>query len=229
MVHLKYIQTARTLFGWRPEEFRQSVRQDKGARLIMERTEIHVSAVASGMMLHALAKNWWLILLRGLCAIIFGALAFIWPGITLLTLVLFYGIFALTDGVFAVAAAISGGTPAPRWWLALVGAVGIGVGIATLLWPGMTAMALLLFIAAWAIATGIMQIIGAINLRKEIDDEWFLVASGVLSLLFGCVLALQPGVGALSLILVIGTFAIFFGVLQVSLALRLRRHLQAAR
>ena len=175
-------------------------------------------------MLHELARNWWLFLIKGICAIIFGVLAFVWPGITMVTLVLLYGAFALTDGAFAIAAAIKGGAPAPRWWLAVVGIVGIGAGLFTLMWPGITGIVLLMFIAAWAIVTGIMEIVGAIRLRKEIDDEWYLIASGVLSVLFGLLLLARPETGALSLIFVIGAFAIFFGALQVSFALRLRRH-----
>lgn len=178
-------------------------------------------------MLHELSKNWWLILLKGICSIIFGVLAFSWPGITLLSLVLLYGAFALADGALAIAAAITGGEAAPRWWLALVGIIGIGAGLVTLLWPGITAIVLLFFIAAWAIATGIMEIVGAIRLRKEIDDEWMLIASGVLSVLFGCLLVFRPATGALSLIFVIATFAVFFGILQISFALRLRRHASA--
>jgi uncharacterized membrane protein HdeD (DUF308 family) len=178
-------------------------------------------------MLHALAKNWWLVLLRGICAILFGILAFIMPGITLLTLVLLYAAYALVDGVFALWAAIMGGVPAPRWWLAIVGVLGIGAGIVTFLWPGMTALLLLLFIAGWAIATGVMQIIGAIKLRKEIEGEWMLIAAGVLSVLFGLVLLVQPAVGALALLFVIGAYAIIYGIILVSLSLRLRRHSHA--
>jgi uncharacterized membrane protein HdeD (DUF308 family) len=181
-----------------------------------------------GLMLHALAKNWWLVLLRGICAILFGVLAFIWPGMTLVTLVLLYGAFALADGVLALAAAImGGGTPAPRWWLAAVGLLGIAAGIVTFLWPGMTSLILLLFIAGWAIATGVMQIIGAIRLRKEIDNEWWLVAGGVLSVLFGLVIAAQPGVGALALLWGIGAYAIVYGIILVAFALRLRKHAHA--
>src|SRR5262245_2355725 len=87
-------------------------------------------------LLNALAQSWWLLLLRGIAAIIFGVLAFVWPGITLVTLVLFYGAYALVDGIFAVMAAIRGGTPGPRWWLAIVGLCGIVVGLLTFFWPG---------------------------------------------------------------------------------------------
>jgi uncharacterized membrane protein HdeD (DUF308 family) len=184
-------------------------------------------AAVPSPMLHALAKNWWVFLVRGIAAIVFGVLAFVWPGVTLLTLVLFYGAFALVDGVLAIIAAISGGAPAPRWWLAIVGILGIAVGILTFVWPGITAIVLLLFIAFWAILTGIMQIIGAIKLRKEIDNEWLLVAGGVLSVIFGVVMLWKPGAGALALILVIGSFAILYGILEVAFSLRLRSHSHA--
>ena len=175
-------------------------------------------------MVHALAKNWWLLLLRGIAAIIFGVLAFAWPGITLLTLILFYGAFALVDGVLAVIAAITGGAPAPRWWLAVIGLLGISAGLLTFLMPGLTALVLLFFIAGWAIATGVFQIIGAIQLRKEIDNEWFLILGGVISVLFGIGVMLAPGAGALALVWVIGAYALIIGGLLVALAFRLKKH-----
>jgi uncharacterized membrane protein HdeD (DUF308 family) len=175
-------------------------------------------------MVHALAKNWWLLLLRGIAAIIFGVLAFAWPGLTLLTLILFYGAFALVDGVLAIIAAITGGAPAPRWWLAIVGVLGIAAGLLTFLMPGLSALVLLFFIAGWAIATGVLQIIGAIQLRKEIDNEWLLILGGVISVLFGVGMMLAPGAGALALVWVIGTYAVILGVVLVALALRLKKH-----
>jgi uncharacterized membrane protein HdeD (DUF308 family) len=174
--------------------------------------------------LDALARNWWLILLRGICAVIFGVLTFIWPGLTLLTLVLFYGAFSLLDGAFSIAAAVKGGAPMPRWWLALVGLLGIGVGIITLAWPQITGIVLLMFIAGWAIASGLLQIIGAIALRKEIEGEWWLVASGILSVVFGVLLIMYPGAGALSLAFVIGAFAVAYGILLIGFSLRLKKH-----
>lgn len=182
---------------------------------------------APGLMLHALARNWWLILLRGICAIAFGVLAFVWPGATLIALVLLYGAFALADGVLALGAAISGGTPTPRWWLAVVGVLGVAAGVVTFLWPGMTAAVLQVFIAAWAIASGIMQIVGAFLLRKEIDSEWFLIAAGALWVVFGLILVFRPAVGTLALLYTIGSFAILYGALLVSFALRLRAHSHA--
>ena len=181
------------------------------------------------LMLHALAKNWWLILLRGIAFVLFGILTFIWPGITLLTLVLFYGAFALVDGVFSVAAAITGGQAAPRWWLAIVGLLGIAAGILAFVLPGITAVVLLFLIAGWAIATGILEIAGAIRLRKEIDNEWLLIAIGVLSIIFGLILIAQPGIGLVTLLYVIGIYAVVDGILLIMLSFRLRRHSHPAR
>ncbi len=189
-------------------------------------TNIHSvrPALAGSLMVHALAKNWWLILLRGIAAVIFGVLTFAWPGVTLLTLVLLYGAFALVDGALALVAAIMGGQPAPRWWLALVGLLGLVAGLITLALPGITAVILLYCIAFWAIAIGAMQIVGAIRLRKEIDNEWMLIASGVISVLFGLVMILSPGAGALGLLFVIGVYAVIHGIMLITLAFRLRRH-----
>ena len=175
-------------------------------------------------MVHALAKNWWLLLLRGIAAIIFGLLAFAWPGLTLVTLILFYGAFALVDGVLAIAAAITGGVPGSRWWLAIVGLLGIAAGLVTFLTPGLTALVLLFFIAGWAIVTGVFEIIGAIKLRKEIDIEWLLILGGIISVLFGVSMMLAPGAGALALVWVIGAYSVVLGVIFVALALRLRKH-----
>ena len=173
---------------------------------------------------HALARNWWLILLRGLVAVLFGVLTFIWPIVSLLTLVTLYGAFALVDGVLALWAAISGGTPAPRWWLVVVGFFGIAAGLIALAAPGLTALVLLWCIAVWAIAIGVMQIIGAIRLRKEIDNEWLLAAAGLVSILFGLFLLFAPGAGVLGLLFMVGAFAIVDGVMLIGLAFRLKSH-----
>ncbi len=181
--------------------------------------------LASRPLLHALAKNWWLLLLRGIAAIVFGVLAFAWPGLTLVTLVLFYGAFALVDGVIALVAAFTGGAkPVPTWWLVVVGLLGIGAGIATFVMPGITAILLILFMGAWALVHGIFEIIGAIQLRKEIDNEWMLIFSGVVSVLFGVIVLIAPGAGALGLIWAIAAYSIVFGISFVALAFRLRNH-----
>ena len=176
-------------------------------------------------LLHALAKCWWLLLLRGIASVVFGVLAFILPGLTLVTLVLLYGAFALVDGVLTLVAAFTGGAkPVPTWWLVVVGLIGIAAGVVTFLWPGITAILLVLFIGAWALVHGIFEIIGAIQLRKEIDNEWTLILGGVLSVLFGAVLLIAPGAGALGLIWAIAAYSIVFGILFIGLALRLRKH-----
>jgi uncharacterized membrane protein HdeD (DUF308 family) len=175
-------------------------------------------------MVRALAKNWWMLLLRGIAAILFGALALGWPGLTLLTFIKIYGVFALLDGVFAIIAAVAGGAPAPRWWLAVVGMAGIATGLLMFTMPGISALVLLYYIACWAIVTGIFQIIGAINLRKEIDNEWFLILGGIVSVLFGVGVIMAPGAGALALLWVIGIYAVILGAILVALAFRLTKH-----
>jgi uncharacterized membrane protein HdeD (DUF308 family) len=177
------------------------------------------------VLLHALAKSWWLVLLRGIAAIIFGILAFAWPGITLLTLVILYGAWALVDGVCALIAAFSNRERVvPTWWLIVVGLAGIAAGLVTFFWPGVTAVVLVLFIGAWSLVHGIFEIIGAIRLRKEIDNEWWLILAGALSVIFGLIVLAAPGAGALGLIWAIGAYSIVFGALLVGLSFRLRQH-----
>jgi uncharacterized membrane protein HdeD (DUF308 family) len=175
-------------------------------------------------MVMMLARNWWVLALRGLCAVIFGILAFIWPGITLGALVLLYGAFALIDGVLSIVAAISksegGGRP---WWaLMLVGLLGIAAGVLTFVWPGITALVLLYLIAAWAIVSGILEIIAAIKLRKEIEGEWWLALTGILSVIFGVMLMARPGAGAIAVVWLIGLYALFFGIFHLALAFKLK-------
>jgi len=174
-------------------------------------------------MVIVLARNWWALALRGLFAILFGIAAFAWPGITLGALVLLYGAYALVDGVFAIAAAVVGRTDGMPWWaLVLEGVAGIAVGIMTFAWPGITALVLLYLIAAWAVVTGIFEIVAAVRLRKEIQGEWLLALSGILSVLFGFALVFNPLAGALAVVWLIGAYAIAFGVLMIALAFRLR-------
>ncbi len=176
-------------------------------------------------LLHTLGRVWWLVLLRGIAAIVFGVLAWTWPGATLITLVLFWGAYALVDGVAALWAgwqAKDGGKP--MWQVVLIGVLGIAAGLFTFAWPGITAIALLLLIAAWAIVTGVFQIAAAIRLRKEIANEWLLILSGALSVVFGCLLVASPGAGALAVLWLIGAFAVAYGALLVVLAFKLRKH-----
>lgn len=182
-------------------------------------------SLPSRTLTQAVGQNWWLFLLRGIAAIAFGGLALMWPGITLVTLVLLYGAYALVDGVFALISGIVGKVAlAPRWWLIIVGLLGIVVGIGTFIWPAITALILLYFIAGWAIATGVFQIIGAIQLRKEIENEWLLIINGALSVLFGGVLFVAPGAGALALIWLIGLYAILYGIILIGFAFSVREY-----
>jgi uncharacterized membrane protein HdeD (DUF308 family) len=176
-------------------------------------------------LLNSLGRVWWLVLLRGLAAIVFGVLAWAWPGATLLTLVLFWGAYALVDGVVALWAGWQAKDQGkPMWPVVLIGLLGIAAGVFTFLSPGITAIALLMLIAVWAIATGVFQIGAAIRLRKEISNEWLLILSGVLSVVFGALMILNPGAGAMAVLWVIGVFAVAYGVMLVLLAFRLRKH-----
>jgi uncharacterized membrane protein HdeD (DUF308 family) len=183
-----------------------------------------------GLALRELAENWWLLLLRGVAAIAFGLLAFLWPDLTLLTLVFMWGIYAISDGILALWAAIAskGGEIAPRWWLAVVGIAGIVAGALAFVWPGMTALVLLMFIASWAIVIGVLQIWGAIRLRKEIEGEWLLGLSGLLSVAFGAIMFAQPGAGALAVVWLIGWFAVLAGCVYIGLAFQLRKYKRPA-
>jgi uncharacterized membrane protein HdeD (DUF308 family) len=174
-------------------------------------------------MLQTLAQNWWAIVLRGVCAILFGLGAFLWPGITLAVLILLYGAYALLDGILAVAWSFvkrrAGGFP---WGVFVAGLAGIVAGLLTFIWPGLTALVLLYLIAVWAIVRGIFEIIAAIRLRKELKNEWLLGLSGLLSIVLGVLLIAAPGAGALALLWWIGAFAIVFGVVMVLLGFRLK-------
>jgi uncharacterized membrane protein HdeD (DUF308 family) len=176
-------------------------------------------------LVRALAENWWLLLLRGVASIVFGLLAFIWPGLTLVALIFLWGAYAIVDGGITLWAAISGrgAEIAPRWWLIIVGIVGLLAGLVAFASPGLTALVLLMFIAAWAIVIGVMEIWGAVQLRKEIEGEWWLILSGLLSIAFGILLIAQPGSGALALVWVIGSFAILHGCMLIALAFRLKQ------
>jgi uncharacterized membrane protein HdeD (DUF308 family) len=173
-------------------------------------------------MLKDITCYWWAPVLRGLVAVLFGIGAFIWPGITLAALVLLFGAYALVDGILSLVHAFSSGTGF-RGLLAIEGIVGIAAGLVALAWPGITALALLYLIAAWAIVTGILEIGAAVRLRKLIENEWLLGLAGIASIAFGIILAVQPSAGALALLWLIGAYAFVFGVLLIALGFRLRR------
>ena len=173
-------------------------------------------------MLHTLAANWWALALRGLVAVLFGLLTFFLPGITLVTLVLLFGAYALVDGVFNVIAFFR--VASHQWALLIEGVIGIIAGILTFAWPAITAIVLLYVIAFWAILTGVFEIVAGIRLRKVITNEWLLLVMGVLSFLFGLLILFAPGAGALAIVLWIGAYALVFGIFLLALAFRLRGH-----
>jgi uncharacterized membrane protein HdeD (DUF308 family) len=175
-------------------------------------------------MFSMLKRNWWMVALRGLLAVIFGVLALVWPGLTLEVLVIFFGAYVLVDGLFTLFTALMRDrmTPAPWWLLLIEGLLGIGAGILTFIWPGITALTLFYVIAAWAVITGIIEVIGAIQLRQAIEGEWLLGLNGVLSVIFGILLMIWPATGLLTLIWLIGAYAIFFGIVMIALGFRLR-------
>jgi uncharacterized membrane protein HdeD (DUF308 family) len=170
------------------------------------------------------SRSWWVFLLRGVVAILFGILALRNPGVTLAVLVLWFGVYALVDGVFSVFGAIAGWRHREdKWFLLLEGLLGIGAGIVTLQAPGLTAVALVFFIAAWALATGILRIITAIRLRKEISGEFWMVLSGLAAVVFAFLVMERPAAGALAMVWTIGWFAVLMGALLVMLGFKLRR------
>jgi len=173
-------------------------------------------------MLSLIARNWWLIVLRGVCAILFGLFAWTWPGVTLGVLVLLWAVYAFADGILAFVAAWSGASGRPSWALALEGVVGICAAAAGILYPGVTALVLLYVIAAWALITGVLEIVAAVHLRREIENELWLGLAGLASVFFGLVLIARPGLGAVAVIWIIGTYAMLFGLVLIVLGFRVK-------
>ena len=170
-----------------------------------------------------LRRTWWILLMRGLFAIAFGILTWVLPGVSLAALVLLFGAYVMADGLLGVWSAVAGRKEHEHWWvLLLIGLLGIAVGLLTFLAPGVTALVLMFYIAIWAIATGVLQIVVAIRLRKEIRGEWLLVLGGLASVLFGVLLVAKPAAGALAVLWLIGTYAVVFGALLVLLGFKVR-------
>lgn len=182
--------------------------------------------LGSRPLLRHMAEYWWLILLRGIAAVAFGLLALFMPGIAGLSLVLLWGVYTLADGILSLVAGIvgNGATTGSRWWLALTGLLGIAAGLIAFFAPGLTATVLLIFIAVWSIAIGVMAIIGAIKLRKEIEGEWLLILSGAIAIIFGLLMFTRPASAALAVVWMIATFAIIFGIDLILLAFKLKGH-----
>lgn len=172
-----------------------------------------------------IGRHWGWVALRGVVAILFGLMALLMPAITLSALVLVWGAFALVDGVLALVAGVRiRDNGKPLWALIVVGLLGIAAGIVTFVYPGLTALVLLYIIAIWALVSGVFQIVAAIRFRKDIRNEWLLGLSGLVSILFGGMMIMQPGAGALALVWVIGLYAVFFGILLLVFSFRLKQH-----
>ncbi len=179
----------------------------------------------------ALSNTWWTLMLRGVIAVVFGVLAFAWPGLSVAALVVLFGAFAFVDGIFNIIDAFvrhdrAGG----RWVSVLQGLIGIGAGVVTFFWPQLTLIALISLMAAWAIMMGVFEIIAAIRLRHQITNEWLLVLTGMLSIVLGIAFIMYPVAGLIALIWWIGAYAIVAGVLLLALGFRLRwwyRHPEA--
>ena len=170
-----------------------------------------------------LAHNWWMLLLRGILALVFGLLCIAYPGVTLIVMKIMFGAYALLDGTLALASSITTAKGRPRWWSTFFeGIVGIIFGLLILIWPGITAFGLLYLIGAWAIITGIFEITAALRLRQHFTNEWLLILCGAASVIFGLLILVIPRAGALAVVWWIGTFAIFFGMFFIALAFRLR-------
>jgi uncharacterized membrane protein HdeD (DUF308 family) len=161
-----------------------------------------------------LSKYWWVLVVRGVMAILLGVFAFAWPQQTIAALVLVFGAIALVDGIFAIVASIAGHAFTPYWWVLLLqGLLGIGVGVFTLFNPAITAVALLVCIAVWAIGMGLLQVIAAVRLRHDITGEWWLALGGIAGVAFGILLMRNPAQGALAVLWLIGSYALVWGVM----------------
>jgi uncharacterized membrane protein HdeD (DUF308 family) len=164
------------------------------------------------------AEYWWAFVLRGTFALLFAIGAWAYPGLTLWLLIVFFGAYVLLDGITQIVMAFS----KKLWWYVLSGLVGVAAGLLTFLWPGVTGLVLLLFIGVWALAKGILEIVEAIQLRKEIEGEWLMILSGLASILFGIIVLMRPGAGAVAIAWIIGIYAFLFGLISIFLGLRLK-------
>jgi uncharacterized membrane protein HdeD (DUF308 family) len=171
------------------------------------------------MMVEVMSRNWGGIALRGVLAILFGIVAFVWPGATVAVLVIFLGAFALLEGITNVVIGVRG----RQGLYILEGAISVIAGVIFLVWPGLGALTLLYLVAFWAILTGIVRIVAAVQMRRVVHNEWFLILSGVASVLFGAIAAVFPGAGILALLWFVAAWAIVIGVLLIALAISVRQ------
>jgi uncharacterized membrane protein HdeD (DUF308 family) len=177
-----------------------------------------------------LSRAWWMLALRGTIAVLFGIVAIVWPGLTLLWLVALFALYALFTGVVSIAGAVKNRTSDREWWLILLlGVTGVCAGVIAIVSPGLTALVLVLVMGANALITGVLDIAVAIRLRKVITGEWMLILAGLVSIAFGLFVFLFPAAGALALVWMISAYAIVTGFLLLGLAFRARGWLQVLR
>ncbi len=185
------------------------------------------------MLATVMSRYWWVLLLRGVLAILFGIVALSYPGMTLASLVLWFAIFVFADGISNVFHAFSGRKDNESWWVLLFeGLLGITFAVVTFQAPGITAMLLLLYIGFWAMASGVLRIVLAIRVRDEIDGEWWMVLGGLVSILFGLSVIARPAAGAIAVLAVMGVWSMLTGILLVLASFKMRSvggRLQAAK
>jgi uncharacterized membrane protein HdeD (DUF308 family) len=175
------------------------------------------------MLIETLKRHWWVPVIRGIAAIVFGIIAFVYPGLTIATLVLFFGAWVLIDGIFRIVGAIGHRASDPDWgWQLVIGILGIVVGLLTFHAPQITALALVIYIAAWALMIGASEIALAVKMRREIKGEWFLILMGLASIAFAVLLLWNPIAGAAAVIWLIAWYAVVMGVLAIFFGFRLR-------
>lgn len=171
-----------------------------------------------------LTRNWWLVVLRGVLAVLFGLVALFMPGLAWLSLIVLFGTYAILDGAFAMMSGLISSKFSPRWWVFLVeGLVSVAAGAIALIRPDIASVVLVLLIAGWAVVTGVLEILAAVRLRKEITNEWMLGFGGFVSIVLGLLLFFQPAAGGLVITLMLGAYALIFGIVLVALGLRLRK------
>jgi uncharacterized membrane protein HdeD (DUF308 family) len=176
-------------------------------------------------MVHVLARNWWALLIRGIAAVIFGILAFTWPGATLFAICILFGAYAFVDGVFAIVAAVRAAQAHERWWpFVIEGIVGLAIAAITFYDVTITFLALYFTVAVWAFITGILEIAAGIQLRKHIANEFLLILAGLASIVFGVFMFWHPVAATIAIVWIIATYAVVFGIIMIALAFRLRAH-----
>lgn len=179
-------------------------------------------------MVHALARNWWALLIRGIAAVIFGILAFVWPGATWLAIGILFGAYAFVDGIFAIVAAVRAAQAHERWWpFLLEGTIGLIIAAIVFYDVGVALIAIYFMIVFWAFVTGILEIVAAVHLRRQLANEWLLILAGICSILFGAVMVWHPVAGMLATIWIIAIYAIVFGIVMIGFSFRLRALAQA--